>query len=143
MAIVQPDRDGRDHQPVIAINNRGLTLGLDRTGAWIIWDQTESVWAAQDRLLWLLPLLERSPDEVTATIADSRASDQSLLPALLRFALTAWGRYWPGLALDWLEAGFPVTGLTDTLAVLKDSPSRPQPIQHRALRLWRAASANK
>jgi hypothetical protein len=60
---------------------------------------------------------------------------------VLRFALESWSDYWAGLALGWLEAGYPSTGLLDTLHALKDSPRQPQPVRHRALRLWRAATA--
>lgn len=87
-----------DRQPVIAVNDQGLTLGLDSAGAWIIWDRTNTVWAAQDPLLWLLPLLQRPPDAVTDTITATGADD-SLIPASLRFALTSWSKYWVGLAL--------------------------------------------
>lgn len=48
-----------DRQPVILINKEGLTLGLDPTGAWIIWGPSNPVRPARERLLWLLPLLAR------------------------------------------------------------------------------------
>jgi hypothetical protein len=63
-----------DRQPVITINDQGLTLGLDANRAWIIWNRTNTTWPAQDRLLWLLPLLEQPPDEVEATIASTGQS---------------------------------------------------------------------
>ena len=135
----EPRLTDNDRQPVIAVNDQGLTLGLDSSGTWIIWDRTDTVWAAQDRLLWLLPLLERPSDAVVATI--TAAGAESFLPALLRFALESWSRYWAGLALGWLEAGFPATDVVTSLASLKDSPDKPQPIRHRALRLWRKATA--
>jgi hypothetical protein len=126
------------NQPVVAINDRGLILGKDPTGRWIIWDQPDTAWLALDRLTALLPLLECPPDIVTATIADD--TDQArLLPALLRHALTSSSSYWAGLALGWLEAGYPLAELTDTLHTMKDSPQQPQPLRHRALRLWRRA----
>ncbi|MEU9509153.1 hypothetical protein AB0D32_23065 [Micromonospora sp. NPDC048170] len=128
-----------DRQPVILINKQGLTLGLDPTGAWIIWGPTNAVRPAQERLLWLLPLLERPPHEVTTAVTNTEA-DESIIPALLRFALESWSSYWAGLALGWLEAGVPTTNLINTLADLKDSPTQPQPIQHRALQLWRTAT---
>jgi hypothetical protein len=134
----EPGLADDDRQPVIAVNDQGLTLGLDSSRAWIIWDRTNTVWAAQDRLPWLLPLLERPPDALAATVTATGA--ESLLPALLRFALESSSRYWAGLALGWLEAGFPATDVDTALANLKDSTDQPQPLRHRALRLWRKAT---
>ncbi|WP_416904442.1 hypothetical protein [Micromonospora echinospora] len=128
-----------DRHPVILINKQGLTLGLDPTGAWIIWGPANAVRPAQERLLWLLPLLERPPHEVTTAVTTTGA-DQSIIPALLRFALESWSSYWAGLALGWLEAGVPTTDLINSLAYLKDCQTQPQPIQNRALRLWRTAT---
>lgn len=131
--------DGR-RRPVILVNTQGLALGLDPAGTWIIWGPTNPARPAHERLLWLLPLLERPPDEVTGAVTVAGA-DEPLIPALLRFALGSWSSYWAGLALGWLEAGFPMADLTDALARLKDSPTQPQPVRHRALGLWRKATS--
>ncbi|WP_433043300.1 hypothetical protein [Dactylosporangium sp. CS-033363] len=48
-------------------------------------------------------------------------------------------RCWTGLALGWLEHGFPTAEVMDDLAALKDAPDRGQPIRHRALRVYRKA----
>jgi hypothetical protein len=135
----EPSPADDDRQAVILINKDGLTLGLDPAGTWIIWGPAKSTEPAREGLLWLLPLLERPPDEVTGTVTAAGA-DESPIPALLRFALVSRSSYWAGLALGWLEAGFPATDLIGTLAKLKDSPTQPQPIRHRALRLWREAT---
>jgi hypothetical protein len=134
------DFTGKARRPVLAINDRGLTLGLDNHGSWIIWDQDNTVWPAHDHLLGLLPLLERPLDAINNALSADNAEEQ-LLPALLRFALSSWSDYWAGLALGWLEAGFPGTDLVEALQELKDSPQQPQPIRHRALRLWRQVKA--
>ncbi|GAA1843621.1 hypothetical protein GCM10009687_06510 [Asanoa iriomotensis] len=46
----------------------------------------------------------------------------------------------PALALDRLESGWPIRDLLDVLADMKDSRALSQPLRHRALRLWRAAT---
>jgi hypothetical protein len=96
------------------------------------------IYAAGDRLVWLLPLLERSPTDVSAALPHVPLTDTPL-PALVRFALTRLGEYWPALALGWLESGWPIRDLLDVLAEMKDSHILSQPLRHRALGLWRAA----
>jgi hypothetical protein len=140
----EPSPADRDDRPVIAINDRGLMLGVDAGGTWIIWNEDDTVWPmhtvwlAHDHLIWLLPLLQKPQDVVIEAISGAHA-DSSLLPAVLRHALGCWSAYWVGLALDWLEAGYPSTGLLDALHALKDS-RQPQPVRHRALRLWRTTT---
>ncbi|GAA1857309.1 hypothetical protein GCM10009687_25570 [Asanoa iriomotensis] len=134
-AVISSFEGDGNRRPVIQVDDRRLTLGLDSAGTWIVWSPTQPVQPAEDRLLWLLPLLERPPDEVIAALAEAGA-DESLIPALLRCALESWSGYWAGLALGWLETGYPATDLTASLATLKDSPTQPQSVRHRALRLW-------
>lgn len=76
--------------------------------------------------MWLMPLLQKSPDVVTDAISSAGAGD-SPLPAVLQFALECWSDYWAGLALGWLEAGYPSTGLLNALEALKDSRQQPNP----------------
>ncbi|GAA1857065.1 hypothetical protein GCM10009687_25240 [Asanoa iriomotensis] len=135
MAVTGRFESHGDRRPVILVNDQGLTLGLDSAGGWIMWGPNHPVQPAEDRLLWLLPLLERPPDEVTGAFAEAQA-DESFVPALLRFAVESRSDYWAGLALRWLETGYPATALTSTLATLKDSRTQPQSVRHRALRLW-------
>jgi hypothetical protein len=71
-----------------------------------------------------LPLLEHSPADVSAMLPHMPLADTPL-PALVRFALTAWGEYRPALALGWLESGWPIKDLPDVLAELKDSRELP------------------
>lgn len=54
----------------------------------------------------LLPLLQQRQDVVAEVISRADA-DGGPLPALLRYALVCWSAYWAGLALEWLEAGYP------------------------------------
>jgi hypothetical protein len=139
----QPNQDRTGDRAVIAINDRGLTLGVDGGGTWIIWRQDDAawgVWPAYDHLLWLLPLLTKPQDAVSDAISGAGA-DSGMLPAVLRFALGSWSDFWAGLALGWLEAGYPPTELLDALQTLKDAPRQSQPVRHRALRLWRKATA--
>ncbi|MFC0529295.1 hypothetical protein [Phytohabitans kaempferiae] len=125
---------------VLAINNCGLLLVQNSAGTWLIKGSADgSIYTAGDRLMWLLPLLERTPTDVRAALPHVPLADTPL-PALVRFALTAWGEHWPALALGWLESGWPTGDLLDVLADMKDSRTLSQPLRHRALRLWRTAA---
>ncbi len=133
---------GESSRPMIAVNDRGLVLAQDSSGAWIIQGAADGMtYAAGDRLVWLLPLLERSRTDVMAALSQASHAETPL-PALVRFALTASGEYWPAQALGWLESGWPVADVVDALAEMKDSPTLPQPLRHRALRLWRATTSS-
>ncbi|NJC13155.1 hypothetical protein F4558_002981 [Micromonospora profundi] len=130
--------DDRSH-PTLRINN-GLLLARDGVGTWLIQGAADGlVYPAGDRPAWLLPLLERTPSDISAVMSDVPVADTPL-PALVRFALTAWGEHWPALALDWLDAGWPTRDLLDVLADMKDSNELSQPLRYRALRLWRASA---
>ncbi|MEU8419393.1 hypothetical protein AB0C15_00765 [Micromonospora sp. NPDC048835] len=123
----------------VRINN-GLLLVRDGVGTWLIHGAADGlVYPARARLVWLLPLLERTPSDVSAELSAVPIANTPL-PALVRFALTAWGSYWPTLALDWLDAGWPTRDLRDVLADLKDSRELSQPLRDRALRLWHASA---
>lgn len=120
--------------------SNGPLLVRDGVDTWLIHGAAdELVYPAADRLVWLLPLLERTPSDVSAELADVSLADTPL-PALVRFALTAWGKHWPTLALDWLDAGWPTRDLRDVLADMKDSRELSQPLRDRALRLWSASA---
>lgn len=135
-----PESFNDDLRPVIVVNGHGLTLGVDPAGTWLLWGNHHPACPAQNQLLWLLPLLERPPEVVAPGIAAIEAGEE-LLSALVRSALTSASQYWASMALSWLEAGYPARGLAEILAVLKDSPLQPQPIRHRALRLWHKADS--
>ena len=55
------------------------------------------------------------------------------------FALDWPTEYWPGLALGWLESGYPLPGVRHAVADAKDDQRRSQQFRHRALRLYRQA----
>ena len=123
---------------MVAINDRGLWLGVDQAGTWLVWSNSQPPAPAGDRLVWLLPLLERAPDDVVAVLGVDPA--ETPLPALVRFALTGGASdHWRGLALGWIESTWPAAGVLDVLAELKDDRTVAQPLRHRALRVWLAA----
>jgi hypothetical protein len=125
---------------VLAINDGGLDLVQDHAGTWLIQGAADGlVYAAEERLIWLLPLLERGWADLSAAWPQIPLSDTPI-PAVVRFGLTAWGEYWPTLALQWLESGWPSRDLLDVLADMKDSRTLSQPLRHRALRLWSTPS---
>jgi hypothetical protein len=124
----------------IAVNDQGLTLVQDSAGGWEIRGAADgTTYAAGDRLVWLLPLLERTPADVMSALSPASQAETPLT-ALVRFALTAPTEYWTGQAMGWLESGWPAAAVVDALAEIKDSPGRSQPLRHRALRLWRVAA---
>ncbi|WP_405425908.1 hypothetical protein [Micromonospora sp. NBC_00617] len=136
--------DAAEESPrsVLAINDCGLLLIQGGVGTWLVQGSADGlVYAAGERLVWLLPLLERSPADIIAALPHMPLADTPL-PALVRFALTAWGEHWPALALGWLESGWPIRDLVDVLADMKDSPALSQPLRCRALGLWQAAAGN-
>lgn len=131
-----------DSGPTVTINTHGLVLFQECAGIWLIRGSADGlVHAAEDRLVWLLPLLERSPADVSAALPQVPVAETPI-PALVRFALTAWGEHWPALAIGWLESGWPTGDLLDVLAEMKDNPKLPQALRHRALRLWRDADGD-
>jgi hypothetical protein len=138
MLVVEPPPESR---AVLAINDHGLVLERSGVGAWLIRGSADGlVHPASERLVWLLPVLERNADEVLSAAPVVRA-DRSVLTALVCFALTAWSDYWRSLALDWLEAGWPLDITTrEALARAKDSPKFSQTTRHRASALWRSAT---
>jgi hypothetical protein len=129
---------GAKWRPVVVVNDGGLVLGID-SGGWQVVDRGQIRGPAAGRnLMMLLPLLERSYRQ----IADLQAADcpGPLWSDLLGFALTWPTGYWPGLALTWIEDGYPLAPVQDAVAAVRDDPRRPQPLRHRALRLCRHAA---
>ncbi|MFI5490348.1 hypothetical protein [Micromonospora echinaurantiaca] len=128
-----------NYRAVIAINEHGLMLGVGPEGRWIVSTSDGRRWSAAENRRVLLPLLERRHEDLTTLNLDL-ASDPPPWDDLIRFALSSWSDYWAGLALGWLEHGYPAAPFRDTLRALKDEARRTQAIRHRALRLWREAS---
>lgn len=126
-------------QPVLRVNEYGLMLGVDADGAWSVGHDESDATAASDALIALLPLLEQPYTNVQHAAAPHVAT-AGLPPwsQLLRLALTWTSDHWPTCALTWIEDGCPAREVLDTLAWLKDSRERAQPLRHRALRLWKA-----
>ncbi|GAA0560440.1 hypothetical protein GCM10010172_49440 [Paractinoplanes ferrugineus] len=130
---------GQQWRPVVAIGNHGLVLGLDADASWVVVDgeQVRGV-ALGANLMMLLPLLEQPHRRLSAAVA----AEVLLVPPwdeLLVFALGWPTEYWPGLALGWLEDGYPLAGVRNAVCVVKDDTRRSQPLRHRALRLSRGA----
>lgn len=121
---------------LLAINDCGLWLGIDADGTWLVGSDDQTAVNVADRLVWLLPLLEQTPDGVVAALGVEPADTP--LPALVRFALSSPSGYWRGRALAWLESTWPASDVLDVLKELKDDLDVPQPLRHRALRLWLA-----
>lgn len=93
--------------------------------------------------VWLLPLLEKPLETAALDLpAAVRALSEYTLPAditlqpLVITALTSHSEYWPGLALKWLEDGFPMdVELTAVLAHCVEDKTLSQSDRHRARRL--------
>jgi hypothetical protein len=129
-------RDG--WRPVTAIGDSGLILAIGPDGSWRVIDGERVREPAADRgLMMLLPLLERRCEQVRTEVAD-QVPDGFPAPfwdELLEFALKWPTDYWPGLALAWVEDGYPVDRVRDAVAAIAVDQGRPQPLRHRALRL--------
>jgi hypothetical protein len=94
--------------------------------------------------VWLLPLLEKPFETAALDLPDAvgALSEKYTLPAgialqpLVITALTSHSEYWSGLALKWLEDGFPLDGeLTALLARCTEDKTLSQSRRHRARRL--------
>jgi hypothetical protein len=129
---------GSERRSIVVVNDRGLTLGLDEDDRWIVWGGADGLeHAASERLVWLLPLLERPYSEIQRAVAgDGRG--EWLLPVLVRRALSWPTPYWPSRAIGWLETGFPIAGCTDELAAIETNRTLPQALRDRARHLARA-----
>jgi hypothetical protein len=125
---------------VSAVGKYGLELAVTEDGSWVVGRDADSARPVSANMMALLPFLERPYREVTEAVAARKPPGQPDLPwvEIVRLALTWRTEYWAGLALGWLEDGFPADGLLDELAAVKDASWRPQPLRHRALRIWTA-----
>lgn len=94
--------------------------------------------------VWLLPLLEKPFETAALDLPDTVGvlSGKYTLPAgialqpLVITALTSHSEYWSGLALKWLEDGFPIdVELTTLLAHCTEDQTLSQSRRHRARRL--------
>ncbi|MBG6101434.1 hypothetical protein IW249_001848 [Micromonospora vinacea] len=124
-----------DNRVVMAIGKHELRLGVDPEGNWIVLSTSDGrQWTPDENIRSLLPLLERRHKDVT-TLNTDLVSAPPPWDDLVRYALSCWSDYWAGLALGWLEDGYPAAPFRDTLQSLKDAPERSSAIRHRALRL--------
>ncbi|MCB2254171.1 hypothetical protein KTQ74_19845 [Pseudomonas chlororaphis] len=94
--------------------------------------------------VWLLPLLEKPyeavalnlPDAIRALRIERALPTEIALRQLLVTALESHSEYWVGLALQWLEQGFPQDPkLTELLMHCSESRTLPQSDCHKARRL--------
>jgi len=94
--------------------------------------------------VWLLPLLEKPFEVAERDLPDAASTlrKKYTLPAeialqpLVVTALTSHSEYWAGLALRWLEDGFPLDlELTQLLAHCAENRILPQSHRHRARKL--------
>jgi hypothetical protein len=126
---------GDEFRSVLLVK-RAVALVVDSAGRGVISLTDGRTVLAEDRYLWLLPLLEKPRVEVEAAVSGEAGIQLFQLSALVRFALVEGSRYWIGRALAWLEGGFPASDVVDVLQPMKDDSRLPQPLRHRALRLW-------
>jgi hypothetical protein len=128
-------------RPVTTIGDHGLVLAIGPDKSWQVIDGDQVRGPAAGRgLMMLLPLLERTCDQVGTEVADQVPDGfpAPLWDELLEFALHWPTEYWPGLALAWVEGGYPVDRVRDVVAVFADDERRSQPLRHRALRLCKS-----
>ncbi|TWC06432.1 MULTISPECIES: hypothetical protein [unclassified Pseudomonas] len=94
--------------------------------------------------VWLLPLLEKPfevaaldlPDAVKTLGIKYTLPTEIALQPLVVTALASHSKYWAGLALRWLEEGFPLDlELSQLLAHCAENRALPQSHRHRACKL--------
>lgn len=71
---------------------------------------------------------------------DATGVDAAVLDAAFLMGLRYPGKYWVGLAVQWAEGGFPMTGeaVDELKRIAASSPKRfPQQLRHRAAALLR------
>lgn len=91
----------------------------------------------------LLPLLEHTWEEAAKTVSvaatefDSLEERKDTLPEeVIIFALKETSQYWVGLALGWLEHGFPISArIKEALFSVSQRQALPQKERHTAWRL--------
>lgn len=84
----------------------------------------------KQRLVALLPLLERRYTDLLMKKLESQCIDSS---TLVQFAVAEESDYWRGLALEWLDDGFPVDAeLALCLETLGQSKTGTQQHRHKA-----------
>ncbi len=96
--------------------------------------------------VWLLPLLEKPFETAVLDFPQTLGafSEKYTLPAAITLqsvviiALTSHSEYWSGLALKWLEDGFPIdVELIALLSQCAEDKTLSQSRRHRARRLVR------
>lgn len=101
--------------------------------------------------VWLLPLLEKPfemaaldlPGKTRALGKKYTLPTEIALQPLVVTALTSHSEYWAGLALQWLEDGFPLDlELSQVLAHCIENRTWPQSYRHRARKLVYRAGAD-
>lgn len=132
-----------DWQPVLRIGHFGLHLGVTQTN-WVVGRPGEPAKNADQGITWLLPALEKPYADVHDTLAQGALTSEGapLWDEVVRCALLEGGEHWANCGLSWLEEGYPVADVVDSLRRLKDAPGRSQPLRHRALRLWKASRSH-
>ena len=129
----------RDEPRSVVSVKPGMDLAVDASGRWVAVLRDGRVMPVAECYLWLLPLLEQSHVDIVQEVGRETDAEPSPVPAVLRYGLVESTTYWKGMALGWLEEGFPTDSFTDVLERMKDDRSLPQPLRHRALRLWLSA----
>ena len=116
--------------------------------SWFIQFEQSRGWgcATQDGQLWfeekknfipLLPLLEQSWPRASASVSSAcqAAHIQAEFPfeQLVQAALAWPTEYWPSLAVEWFEQGFPISaGTRAKLSAIAENKALPQRLRHRA-----------
>ncbi len=122
----------------MAIGHHGLVLGVGPDGSWCVIEAGAVRAPATGRnLMMLLPLLERPCAQVSAEVTDQvpGAFPGRMWDELLGHALGWPTDYWPGLALAWVEDGYPVERVQGAVAAFGADRRRAQPVRARVAAL--------
>lgn len=137
-------------RPIVTRDNRPEEVVLGRMAApdpksnSIAINSRREMMSNEFSYVWLFPLLEKPFEAAAIELPDAvrilqkkytLPAEISLQPLVLT-ALVSHSEYWAGLALQWLEDGFPLDfELTETLAFCAENKAIPQSLRHKARRL--------
>jgi hypothetical protein len=128
--------------PVLDVHGH-VRLGISSDGKWVL--QTNDTLVHLDEtghMAPLLLLLERSPSDVHSSLVQALGArnlpealaEEFPVEELIIFGLSAWGKHWPKMALNWAEAR-PATERVNVVVrrLLDGGPT--QEVRHAAKRL--------
>ncbi len=138
---------------VFRIPNKHWWVLLSPTSEWGFEKEAEFIpFTAPEACMPLLPLLELTYEASCDLIREGlqqSTGDRLMLETfpfsnILQLALKWDTEYWPSLAVQWLESGYPISAeLLECLGELQDRKKFSQHLRHQAMRLIKSLKPNQ